>query len=253
MVFPVLTRAPSPLHNQAQIAQRRALCHSARMRCLLLFLLFWPTFAAADWAPRPSFFSYDAAFALCTAEPNMPNPAETCKDRLSAAYVLKRAVAWATYRCHPESLTTCTLPFEDEGLPAIAAQIAVSAGCDDTDLTLLPEGAPIPPDHCAAITSDIMFDEGVVPLMTEITCNADWIECGELAKIHADLWSRAALSAAGNDTDLVEDLQSRNEADCSADARSTDSKATELARLQCQAIRSASLWADLARQTEQDN
>ncbi|KAG1647726.1 hypothetical protein GQR58_030378 [Nymphon striatum] len=203
-------------------------CHSAepvygaRMFRFALILLLLPTIAAADWSPRPSMFHYDATFANCTAVPDDNDLARTCDRAIANAYVLKRAVALATQKCFPESIATCALPFEDEGLPAIAAQIAVDAGCDATNVLDLPEDEPLPADHCISIASDIMIDEGVMD------------------------------AAAQDDPAFAADLQSRNREDCAEEAREIGSWAVIMDAMICEADRSAALWADLAVQNQQD-
>lgn len=215
---------------------------------LILTLIIVPTFAAADWAPRPSMFTYGATLDQCTAQPDTPDLARFCEDALNAAYALKRAVARATFKCHPESLSTCAAPFENEGLPAIAARIAVDVGCDATDVRALSEDAPIPSNHCISVTSDIMIDEGVVPLFTEMSCG---IECDEIAQINATFWVDQVDLVAPDDA-VVTDLQMRNIADCGGGTANTGTWAEDRAALDCVADRAAALWADLVPQTEQD-
>lgn len=216
-----------------------------------LILLLLPTLAAADWSPRPSMFSYDATFENCLSNPDDKNLAAACEQEIAGAYVLKRAVAWAAFNCFPESLSTCALPFEDEGLPAIAAQIAVDAGCDATNVLDLPEDEPLPADHCITIVSDIMVDEGVVPLNTSISCGIHWIECGELTQLNTAFWVDQVDLLAPADP-VVTDLQARNFNECQVETNEIGGWATDMNALECLAERSALLWVDLA-QTEQDN
>ena len=222
------------------------------MKRLIFALLFLPTFAAADWSPRPLMFTYDATFEVCLQQPHARNLARSCEEALAAAYVLKRAVAWATFNCNAESIASCAEPFENEGLPAIAARIAVDTGCVATDVLALPEGEPIPPDHCITVASDIMIDEGVVPLSTEISCGIHWIECGEIAQLNAAFWADQVDLAAPDDL-TVSDLQARNFNACGAEAAEVGGWATELNAMECLAARSAELWADLADTTGQEN
>ncbi|SMX44372.1 hypothetical protein [Octadecabacter ascidiaceicola] len=219
---------------------------------LAFILLFLPTFAAADWSPRPSMFSYDATFENCKANPDAENLAASCEGAIANAYVLKRAVAWAAYKCFPESFATCAAPFEEEGLPAIAAWIAVDAGCDATNVLDLPEDEPLPADHCISIASDIMIDEGVVPLNTDISCGIDWIECGDITHINASFWAEQVDEITQDDPEFANDLQSRNREDCAGEAREIGSWAIIMDGLICEAERSAALWSDLAVQSAQD-
>ncbi len=213
--------------------------------------MFLPTYAAADWSPRPALFNFAATLETCTLAPDTPDLARACDGALASAYALKRAVARATFKCGTESLLTCAAPFEDEGLPAIAARIAVDAGCDNTDASELAEGAPIPADHCITIASDIMIDEGIVPLDTDISCGISWIECGELAQLNAAFWVDQVDLLAPADP-VVSDLQMRNFSDCNVQAGEIGGWASDLDALECLATRSAALWADLT-QTEQEN
>lgn len=219
---------------------------------LLALLALFPSVAAADWSPRPLMFTYNATLDACLAEPDRPNLAQSCADALAAAYALKRAVAWAAFKCLPENLATCAGPFEEEGLPAVAVQIATDVGCDSTDVSQLPDSDPLPPNHCISVASDIMIDEGVVPLVTDIACGVQWIECGELAQINAAFWVDQVDLAAPADA-TINDLQIRNIADCDATARDTGGWATDLDALTCLADRSAALWADITLQNEKDN
>lgn len=190
-------------------------------------------------------FSYDATFDLCTADPTAPDLAATCADALNAAYVLKRAVAWAVYTCQPESIAACAAPFEAEGLPAVAARIAVDTGCDATDIATWPQNAPLLNNHCVAVASDIMIDEGVVPVFAEITCGLLGDECRDLHRIHATLWLDAVL--AMSDSDLTQLRLTIAGDDCTA----SDIDFTIL--VECDVDRLAEIWANLAQQTEQEN
>ena len=214
-------------------------------RIALVLATLWPIAAAADWAPQPSLFGYEATFATCTADIAATDPTPACAERISEAYALKRAVALAAYACGDTPLTDCPSPFEDQGLPAIAARIAADIGCDGTPIAALPATMPLPPDHCAVITADIMIDEGVMPLITEIECNDPVSECSELAMVHATLWIEAADALAGDDP-TIDDLQARNVNDCLA-AVTTSGVQAQLDAMACLATRSAALWADLAQ------
>lgn len=216
------------------------------MRCLSVILTLLPTFAAAEWQPSPSLFNYAATKAICTANPDDPNLTQACSDQLVAAFMLKRAVARAAHACYPTDLSACPLPFEEEGLPAIAAEIAIGVGCETSDLAAHPPRMQLAADHCVTVISDILIDEGVVPLDAAMNCNTSPATCEDLSGLHAALWRSAVLDAAPNDP-LIADLLVQNLTDCDASAASK----TEAAR--CLTTRNASLWADLALQTEQDN
>ncbi len=216
------------------------------IRIALVLCVLWPLSAAAEWAPRPSMFSYEATFALCTSDPAAPPQTEDCADLLAAAYALKRAVLKAAYDCADLPLSECPAPLEDQGLPAIAARIASDIGCDPTSVTALPEDEPLPLDHCANVTADIMIDEGVVPVLTDIECTEPAAECRELAMIHATLWIDAADVVAEGDP-TIDDLQARNVNDCLASVTTTGVQA-ELDAMSCMASRAAALWSDLALQ-----
>ena len=219
-----------------------------------MILALFPTYAAAEWSPRPAMFSYDATFNTCTADPTAPDLAQTCADALAAAYALKRSVARAFFACHPQSLSTCAAPFEDEGLPAIAARIAVDAGCDAMDVTRLDQWATFSPDHCITVISDIMIDEGVVPIDTNIACRTERSECGALAGLNLTFWVQAVIMAAKGDA-LIADIQARNFTDCNMRAQDTtpQRRAFDVQSMGCAANRSAALWADLTQQNIQDN
>lgn len=220
----------------------------AMTRLIALFFVL-PSVAAADWSPRPSAFSYDATFATCLLDPGAPDLAGTCAEAMNAAFALKRAVARAAVACHPQDLATCAAPFEDEGLPAIAVRIAADVGCEASD-PRAGNAAPLGTDHCITIASDIMIDEGVVPLDTSIGCEGEATDCRELAMLHASLWMEAADALAEGDPTIA-DLQARNFNDC-FDAATATGVTAELTTMGCIAERSAALWADLI-QTEQDN
>ncbi|MGJ8611781.1 MAG: hypothetical protein ACSHWY_11835 [Octadecabacter sp.] len=211
-----------------------------------------PTLAAADWSPRPLMFTYAATFDQCLANPSAPDLAATCYDLLGAAYVLKRAVAHAAVACGEEPFSTCMAPFEEEGLPATAARIAHDIGCESNDLTQLPDGIPVPTEHCVSLTADIMNDEGVVPLYTSIGCGIDWIECGELAQLNAAFWIDQVDLVAPADA-VVNDLQMRNSDDCAAQARAGGGWATSLNAQICEANRAAALWADIVQHQDLEN
>ncbi|MCF2905143.1 hypothetical protein L0666_09095 [Octadecabacter sp. CECT 8868] len=215
-------------------------------------MAFLPSLAAADWSPRPLLFTYEATLDTCVADPNRLDLARNCEKDLSAAYVLKRAVALAAFECGFTDAETCAAPFEDEGLPALAASIAIDVGCDATAIATLPEDEPFPPNHCVTVASDIMIDEGVVPLRLDIYCGINWIECGELALINDAFWKDQVEQAAPDDP-LIRELQLRNIAECEMQSRDVGGWAIDLNALECTSARSASLWADLAQGMEQEN
>jgi hypothetical protein len=218
---------------------------------LLAVLALWPTLAAADWSPRPTMFSYDATFDLCTADPTAPDLAARCSEILAAAYVLKRAVARAATKCLPESLSTCTGPFADEGLPAIAAQIAVDVGCDATDLRTLPEDEPLPANHCITIASDIMIDEGVVPLDSDLACGPFQAECFEFTELHMLLWAWEA-GMTTSDGIRTSDFMIALIETCTEDFIDVERLTGRPLSYNCFADGAARHWADLAQQNQQD-
>ena len=211
---------------------------------LTLPCVILPTPGAADWAPRPHLFSYDATFAQCTRLPVAGDPARDCADRLAAAYALKRAVARAAQACDDTPLPDCPAPLEQEGLPAIAARIAGDIGCQATPLAQVAADTALPQDHCVSVAADIMVDEGVVPVDTAIPCGPGATECQALAAIHAALWADAVRQSAGDDPTIA-DLQARNAADCLAQADAAPAEDADLAAQRCLARRSAALWIDL--------
>lgn len=217
----------------------------------IAFLILMPFAAWADISPRPMMFTYDATLDTCLADPSDPDIARNCVDRLSAAYSLKRAVAWAAINCDGQDFATCAIPFEDEGLPHIAVRIATDVGCDQTDLAQLATLSPLPENHCITVASDIMIDEGIVPLINEISCGVIWIECGDLADIHTSFWADQVAALAPDDA-TIRDLQARNRDECMAIAAAEGGWAVDLVALECMAERSAALWADLA-QTKEGN
>jgi len=212
---------------------------------LSLLLILLPFSVAADWSPRPSMFDYGAAFDLCTLDAGEDDLAQTCTEILKDAYVLKRAVAQAAHACGATPLPECPIPFEETGLPAIASRIATDMGCDPTPIVTLPRDLPLSITHCVSMTADILFDEGVVPLNTEIDCQLDATECLDLATIHATLWTEKVDLVADADP-TINDLQARNANDCLAQMTTGDVDG-DLSALTCIANRAASLWGDLAQ------
>jgi len=184
-----------------------------------------PTIAKAEWAPSPTQFSFETAFVSCTANPTVDE-------------------------CGTESLATCALPFEDRGLPAFGAQIAESAGCDHTALEDLPTDTLMSPDHCVSIASDILSDEGAVPLETGIECSHSNSECVILAGVQHQHWQLALVqldNGPSNDP-TSRDLLGRIIAEC---AETSDASNIENAALRdkmsidCASTGMAQLWRDL--------
>ena len=221
--------------------------HDVRMfRTLVLLALMpvtLPCAALAEWAPRPSLFDFAATLDVCAALPERANLAAACAEKLAASFALKSAVARAAFICRPQNLASCAAPFEDEGLPAIAMRIATDMGCDATDVLALDPDAPLARDHCITIAADIMIDEGVVPLYTDIACGPRGTDCDPLADINAAFWVAQVARAAPDDPAIL-DLQQRNAADCGATGDGRDGHDA----LMCLADRSASLWADIRAQ-----
>lgn len=165
---------------------------------------------------------------------------------MEGAFALKRAVAWGAYKCHPEDLATCAAPFEDEGLPAVAVQIAVDTGCDSTDLAALARDTPLSRDHCVTIASEIMIDEGVVPVFSDVICSAGDDTCTTLSAIHLDLWSDAIAALSSSDLTEIRKTDAANTC--------RDRYLDAWGPLDCAASRFAEIWADLAQQEqEQEN
>jgi len=209
-------------------------------------LLLLPSMAVAEWTPRPAMFNYEATFAQCIANQEAPDLAFDCANLLADAYVLKRAVAWGALNCEGQDLLTCASPFENEGLPHIAMQIAVGIGCDATELSTFDPELPLDPDHCVSVASDIMIDEGVVPLVTEVRCTDETIECDDLAAIHVQLWEDEILNIIGEDP-LIPDLMDLASQDCTSRAEGDTDAAANRNGLACIADEFASIWADLSQ------
>lgn len=225
--------------------------YGARMFRLFAPLALLPGLAHADITPRPLMFTFDATLATCLADQNSDDLAGDCAQAITAAYALKRAVAWGVLNCTGQDLRDCAAPFENEGLPHIAVRIAADVGCETTDITQLATLTPLPQNHCITVASDIMIDEGVVPLVNEIACGLDRTECSELAQIHAAFWvDQVDILAPGDAT--INDLQMRNAAECQAVSVTTGGWASDLAALDCLAEKSAALWADLVQTTGQN-
>lgn len=220
-------------------------------RIITLFALF-PTMAAADWAPHPTMFNYDASFANCTADLDAPDIFTLCADEITTAYVLKRAVANAAYACADRPLATCTAPFEDEGLPAIALQIALDAQCEVGDVASAVEFTEFGPDNCITIASDIMLDEGVVPVDTDISCRNLGDECDYLSFIQVSFWTNL-LIPLGREDPTISDLNGRNIIDCGIQKFTPVFAAFSREAIDCFSTRSATLWADISQQTDQEN
>lgn len=219
---------------------------------LALILLFLPTLAAADWSPRPTMFNYDATFARCIQDPSLPDLAASCSDAIATDYSLKRAVARAVYLCADSQLLTCTIPFEDEGLPAIAVRIAIDSGCENSDVSSTGNWDKFDDNHCVTVASDIMIDEGVVPLDTDISCRNDLDDCGFIAFLNVGFWIDLILPIADDDP-VVLDLHRRNITECMVDKFTPISELYSRWAVDCVSERHAALWVDITLNSEQDN
>ncbi len=213
-------------------------------RLIALFALM-PTLAAAEWSPRPLMFSYEATFARCTADPSMPDLGAACFDILTASYALKRAVAEASVDCNSVAFDTCDVPFAEKGLPATAARIAFDTGCDASDIKLFPASATLPQDHCVTVTSDILSDEGVVPLQTNVACRPQKSECIAINRLNANLWRSAIRTLS--DSDTTTDRVSAVSAACRRDNPAAMDLYT------CQVNEFAAIWADLSQHQRLEN
>lgn len=212
-------------------------------RCVLL-LCALPAAAMAEWSPTPYAFSYDAAFARCTADPARIGVTE-CRDFLNGAYVLNRAVVNAVTACDTATLSACPVAFEDQGLPAIAARIAEDAACEAKPTDQLPALTPLPNDHCITMISDILRDEGVVPFDTDITCTGPQAECVALQEVHSLLWIDAITALS--DSDLTKMRLETSFLTCYGTRSSRDTVGD------CYLAALADIWADLAQATAGDN
>lgn len=219
------------------------------MRNLILILALLPNFAVAQWAPRPTLFSYDASFMRCSEDPDLDSLVATCTDHLVSAYVLRRAVALAFQQCANTPLRECALPFENAGLPAFGAQIAADVGCETTDITTLKQDQPLSPDHCVSITADILSDEGALPLDTSLDCSARTDACLELASIQRKLWEDAlqALENGPLYDPTIRDLQERLQHDCRATVPQ-DAPASDI--MDCISTGTGEIWRDLIHEIQ---
>lgn len=223
------------------------------MRNLLLILALLPAAAAAQSVPNPAVFSYDTAFARCTDNPNAPDLFETCDAILSGAYVLNRAVALSFEQCSPTQLRDCALPFEDAGLPAFGIQIAADIGCDTTAFALFSEFDPLPAEHCITFTSDILADEGAVPLDTFVACSRINDECDQLAFVHYQLWNQALLALANGPRHdpTIRDLLGRQLMVCGGDpTTATDADLLTDVFANCMSNGISQIWRDLVLENQ---
>ena len=220
----------------------------AAMHKLLSILALLPTPLFAQSVPNPTVFTYDTAFARCTENPNTADLFKNCSAIIADAYVLNRAVALAFQMCAPAGLRDCTLPFEDAGLPAFGIQIAVDVGCDATEFALFSEFDPLPAEHCIAFASDILADEGAVPLDTHIACATINDECNKLAFVQYQLWNQALLDLENGPRHdpTIRDLIGRQTRACGADPETATDKAQLTGEFaNCMSDGIAQLWRDL--------
>jgi hypothetical protein len=243
-----------PQHYHTPDCASSAASYGAPMFRLISLLALMPNLALAELTLRPAMFSYDATFDTCLIDPETVS-ARDCADRLHDAYVLNRAVVWAMQDCDDTPLSICAAPFEDQGLTAISARIADGVGCDRSGLAALESGAPLTPEHCISIISDILRDEGVVPFIQETSCHAldrGVSDCADLILLHTQMWEDAVLDLAPNDP-LIVDLLGRIAQACADDITGETSLDPYLSGANCVSDNSSLLWADLAIQNEQDN
>lgn len=222
----------------------RAMRPAALLAFALPAVLSSPVSAQTEpaWSPAPTLFDYAAVFATCQAEPEAPDLPDTCADLITSAYVLNRAVARAAHACGARSLDTCATPFEDEGLPAIAVQIAAATGCDDTDPALLPWDKPLPADHCVQLAAHIMLDEGVTPLDDTVTCDGTGTECDQLARLHARLWAdHLRTTVPDRNRDTIDRMIAETPAVC---ASQSDARRWNADGVMCEARVLARIWQD---------
>jgi hypothetical protein len=214
---------------------------------LIPLLCLLPTYAAADWSPLPRAFDYTAVFDRCTIDPTRVDPDE-CATLFHDAFILNEAVANAVADCTAPSLAACDAQFEDIGLPAIAARIAVDSACEQTPAATFPPFTHLSPDHCITMISDILRDEGVVPLDAPLhsvgNCALRDLDCEDLHIIHGEYWYRAVIALS--DTDLTRFRSDTEWNECMS------TSPTDAAVYHCHAAALATIWADLS-QAEQDN
>lgn len=203
---------------------------------ILILLTLIPTYAAADWSPLPRAFTYDATFAGCTVDPTRVD-VEECAARLRAAFDLNSAVAHAVESCGNTPLAECPEAFEDQGLPAIAARIASDTGCSGVQTTSFARFTPLPTDHCITMISDILRDEGVVPLREGRPCTSRNLDCTDLRDIHAAFWYGAVLSLS--DTPLTMLRLDDGWTTCS------DAHPAEAEVMRCHIANMADIWTEL--------
>lgn len=124
-------------------------------------------------------------------------------------------------------------------------KIAIEAGCDNHDPASLPEGLPLHDNHCISLSSDIMIDEGVVPLDTIITCDQTGDECIGLIRLQSWIWRRAIADLSSSDLTIIRARTVLD--DCLRDSPDT------LAMYDCRVECFAEIWVDLTLQTEKEN
>ena len=208
----------------------------------LSLLALLPTAAFAEWEPLPRGFQYDASFERCTIDPARIDTDE-CAAIFRNAFLVNRAVASAVSECGTQPLDTCAIPFEDRGLPAIAARIATDSACDATPAATFPAFAPLPPDHCITMISDILRDEGVVPLdappLEAANCGLDPVTCQDLRAIQGTYWYQSVIELA--DSDLT-----RMRSDTAWDTCLSQAPTDEAVET-CHMAALATIWADLTQ------
>ncbi len=219
------------------------------MRILLLILTILPTASVGQWAPKPDLFTYDASFADCTADATGDDLVARCTAILATAFVLKREVALAFQQCLDVPLRDCAAPFENAGLPAFGAQIAAGIGCDMSDMTLYPADTALPPDHCVAITGDILADEGAIPLDGNLECTGTFT-CIELAAIQQQLWLNALMQLENGPVNdpTSRDLLGRVGEECQSIPTGTE--VGTLSQIECLAQGTSLLWRDLVLENQ---
>jgi len=206
---------------------------------VLLLLVLLPAPALAQWTPTPRSFAFDATFSSCVADPTNIDAAK-CDALLRDAFDLNVAVTRAVEACGLTPLGTCPVPFEERGLPAFAARIASEADCIRTDLALAEPFRPLPANHCITMISDILRDEGVVPLREAGLCDEPNPDCTDLRAVHSGFWNHAILSLA--DTPMMHMRLDSSWNAC------FESSPIEDALLECHIVNLSRIWTYLAQQ-----
>lgn len=185
-----------------------------RQTLMILALYLTATAPRADTHLTPWVFDLQGQFTTCINRPandQTATPYTACQRVLSAAYTLRRELAYALNHCLSSDDTDCINAFNSAGFPARALNVTELNRCEMLGDLNKVEAREIPENSCIEQLA-LTIEQNSIPTShnTKISCAVNYVECLEIVSKGTKYWENSVwllhidhLQTIPNDPDFA--------------------------------------------------